>query len=515
MPNHGQAGVTLLQTRVLELRNIRKSFGGVPALKDGNLQVGAGEVHLLLGENGAGKSTMMKILAGMLAKDSGEILWNGSPVDVRTPAEASRIGIAMVHQESLLAPHLSVAENIFLGGEDTGAFGFVRRGKMMEQARLLIEQNHFPLDPEWRVGRLSPAGKQLVEICRALHHGSSLLIFDEPTSSLSAAESNEVLRIVRELRASRMGVIYITHRLEELRTIGDRVTVLRDGNTVYQGALCEISTGQLIGHMVGHELSAIYSRKPTPVGAPLLEVRNLSAGAKVSDVSLTLRAGEIVGLAGLIGAGRTELCRAIFGIDPYQKGEIRLDGKTIRIASPVEAVRAGIALLTEDRQITGLATKLPIALNLTLANTDGISRGGILDLDRQMNVTAEYQQKLRIRMAGPMQPAGRLSGGNQQKVVIAKWLFRGARVFLFDEPTRGIDVGAKVEVFELMDNLARSGAALLMVSSEMPELLQVADRILVMRQGRIAGELPGNTTQEEIMRLAALESVRHGGAPEL
>ena len=512
MPMRGPANVTLLQTRVLELRNIRKSFGGVPALKDGNLKVGAGEVHLLLGENGAGKSTLMKILAGMLEKDSGEMLWNGSPVDVRTPAESSRIGIAMVHQESLLAPHLSVAENIFLGREEAGTLGFVRRGKMIEQTRLLIEQHHFPLSPEWRVGGLSPAGKQLVEICRALHNGSSLLIFDEPTSSLSTAESAEVLRIVRELRARRMAVIYITHRLEELRTIGDRVTVLRDGNTVYDGALDEISTNQLIGHMVGRELSAIYSRNPAAAGAPLLEVRNLSAGVKVRDVSFTLHACESVGLAGLIGAGRTELCRALFGIDSHDEGEIRLGGKAIRIASPVEAVRAGIALLTEDRQITGLATRLPIALNVTLANTDGISRGGILDLDRQMDVTAEYQRKLRIRMAGPEQSAGRLSGGNQQKVVIAKWLFRGARVFLFDEPTRGIDVGAKVEVFELMDELARSGAAVLMVSSEMQELLQVADRILVMRQGRITGELPGNTTQEAIMRLAALENFRNGGA---
>jgi ribose transport system ATP-binding protein len=491
---------------VLELRNIRKSYGGVAALKDGNLEVSAGEVHLLLGENGAGKSTLMKIVAGMVERDGGEILWNGSPVSVRSPAEAAAIGIAMVHQESLLAPHLTVAENIFLGRERTNDLGFLRRARMREEAARLIEEHRFPLGPEWRVGRLSPAGKQLVEICRALHSGSSLLIFDEPTSSLTVEESAEVMRIVRELRNRRMGVIYITHRLEELRAVGDRVTVLRDGNTVYQGALSEITTEGLITHMVGRELSGQYHRAPVTPGEPLLEVRHVTVGGRLTDVSLTLRAGEIVGMAGLIGAGRTELCRAIFGVDHIDSGEILLQGHPLRARSPEDAVKAGIALVTEDRQITGLATKLQVAFNVTLANVDGISRSGVLDLARENAVTTEYQEKLRIRMASPKQLAGRLSGGNQQKVVIAKWLFRGARVFLFDEPTRGIDVGAKVEVFEVMDALARSGAAVLMVSSEMQELLQVADRILVMRQGRITGEVPGRTTQEEIMRLAALEA---------
>jgi ABC-type sugar transport system ATPase subunit len=490
---------------VLELNNIRKNYGGVAALKDGNLKVASGEVHLLLGENGAGKSTLMKIVAGMVERDGGAMLWKGNPVNVRTPAEAAAIGIAMVHQESLLAPHLSIAENIFLGREETNRVGRLRRGKMLDDAARLIEAHRFPLRADWAVGRLSPAGKQLVEICRALHSGSSLLIFDEPTSSLTVEESAEVMRIVRTLRDRRMGVIYITHRLEELRAIGDRVTVLRDGNTVFQGALHEVSTEGLITHMVGRELLATYTREPVSPGPPLLELRHLNSGGRLMDITFTLRAGEIVGMAGLIGAGRTELCRAIFGVDPIDSGEVLLDGHSLRVRSPEDAVKAGIALVTEDRQITGLATKLPVAFNLTLANTNGISRWGLLDLGRQTAVTAEYQQRLRIRMASPKQLAGRLSGGNQQKVVIAKWLFRGARVFLFDEPTRGIDVGAKVEVFEMMDQLARSGAAVLMVSSEMQELLQVADRILVMRQGRITGELPGRTTQEEIMRLAALE----------
>jgi ribose transport system ATP-binding protein len=490
---------------VLELRSIQKSYGGVAALKDGNLNVSRGEVHLLLGENGAGKSTLMKIVAGLTPRDGGEMIWDGKPVNARTPAEAAAIGVAMVHQESLLAPHLTVAENIFLGREETSPTGWLRRGQMTEAARKLIEDHRFPLQPEWRVGRLSPAGKQMVEICRALHAAASLLIFDEPTSSLTGDESAEVMRIVRMLRDRNMGVIYITHRLEELRAIGDRVTVLRDGNTVHQGPLKEISTDALITHMVGRELLGHYSRQACPPGAPLLEIRHLHAGGKLIDISLTLRAGEIVGMAGLIGAGRTELCRAIFGVDTIDSGEVLLNDQPLRLRSPEDAVKAGIALVTEDRQVTGLATKLPIAFNMTLANTEGISRWGVLDLDRQASVTAEYQKRLRIRMASPKQLAGRLSGGNQQKVVIGKWLFRGARVFLFDEPTRGIDVGAKVEVFDVMDELARSGAAVLMVSSEMQELLQVADRIVVMRQGRITGELPGRTTQEEIMRLAALE----------
>jgi ABC-type sugar transport system ATPase subunit len=345
----------------------------------------------------------------------------------------------------------------------------------------------------------------LVGICRAIQHGSSLLIFDEPTSSLSGAETEEVFRIVRTLRARGMGVIYITHRLEELRAIGDRVTILRDGATVHSGPLAEVTTDRIIQHMVGREMVSIYRREPLAPGTELLRVEALTRGGALRDVSFSLRAGEIVGLAGLIGAGRTETCRAIFGVDPIDSGKVFVNGRAARIGSPREAVAAGIALVTEDRQKTGLALRLPIAYNVTVANLREISRLGVIDSRAQTRVTAGYIARLRIRASSGRQAAGRLSGGNQQKVVIAKWLFRRARVFLFDEPTRGIDVGAKVEVFEVMDELARGGAAVLMVSSEMQELLQVADRILVMRQGRISGELPGGATQEEIMRFAALE----------
>ena len=464
----------------------------------------AGEAHLLLGENGAGKSTLMKIVAGMYERDAGQMLWDGREVRLSTPAHAAAIGIAMVHQESLLAPHLSVAENIFLGREARKPFGWVDRGDMIARARRLIEEHHFPLQAEWRAEKLSPAAKQLVEICRAIEHGSSLLIFDEPTSSLSEAETQEVFRIVRTLRERKMGVIYITHRLEELRAVGDRVTILRDGRTAHSGPLQEMSTDQIIRNMVGREVSAIYRRDPIPAGGELLRVEHLSRRGKLEDISFVLRAGEIVGLAGLVGAGRTELCRAIFGLDPIDSGAVLVGGRKMQIRSPQEAVNAGIALLTEDRQQTGLALRLPVASNVTLANLAGVSRLSVLDLAAEAAVTSEYIGKLRIRADSGRQLVGRLSGGNQQKVVIAKWLFRNTKIFLFDEPTRGIDVGAKAEVFEVMDSLARSGAAVLMVSSEMPELLQVADRILVMRQGRLCGELPKGTTQEEIMRRAAL-----------
>ncbi len=476
------------------------------ALAGAELSVCRGEIHLLLGENGAGKSTLMKIVAGMLARDRGRMLWDGREIFLKNPAEAAEIGIAMVHQESLLAPHLSVAENLFLGREERHPFGYLNRRRMMSQARRVIEEHRFPLQAEWRVGRLTPAGKQMVEICRAALNGSSLLIFDEPTSSLSGAETTEVFRIVRALKERKMGVIYITHRLEEVRTIGDRVTILRDGSTVHSGPLSELTTGEMIQHMVGRELAASPHRQPIPPGEELLRVESLRRKPLFDEVSFCLRAGEVVGLAGLVGAGRTELCRALFGVDPADGGRIFVGGREVRIRSPRQAVEAGLGLVPEDRQQAGLALRLPVAHNLTLANLDAISRAGVLDAARESGITSSLAARLHIRMGSAGQPAGRLSGGNQQKVVIAKWLFRGARVFLFDEPTRGIDVGAKADVFRIIDELARSGAAVLMVSSEIPELLQVADRILVMRQGRLTTELPGRTTPEQILRYAALEN---------
>jgi ABC-type sugar transport system ATPase subunit len=489
---------------LLELSGIQKRFGGVTALARGDLAVREGEIHLLLGENGAGKSTLMKIVAGMHEAGAGKMYWQGQRTAFRSPAEAQRAGVSMVHQESLLAPHLSVAENIYLGREPRGPLGWVQRRKLVQSAARLIEQHGFPLSAEARVEKLSPAGKQLVEICRAIAFQSKLLIFDEPTSSLSQAESHEVFRIARGLRGRGVSVIYITHRMEELRSLGDRVTVLRDGETVYTEDMAGTTTADLIRHMVGREFEAIYKRNPLPPGEERLRVENLTRQGVLAGVSLSIRAGEIVGLAGLVGAGRTELCRAIFGADPVDSGRVFIEGREVKIRSPRDAVLCGLALVPEDRQRAGLAVGLPVAHNMLMASVERVSRLGFLSHGMERDIVRAQWERLRLRAGSPSQPAGKLSGGNQQKVVISKWVVRGAKVVLFDEPARGIDIGAKMEVFHLMDELAREGAAILMVSSELPELLQVADRILVMRQGRIAAELPGHTTQEEILKFAAL-----------
>ena len=481
---------------LLELENIQKNFGGVPALKNGKLRVEPGEVHALVGENGAGKSTLMKIVAGMLERDGGAMKWRGEEVHLRRPAEAHAIGISMVHQESLLAAHLTVAENIFLGRE-------LSNGPLMDQRRMeketaaLIAEHNFPLQANWKAEDLSPAQKQLVEICRALHSASSLLIFDEPTSSLSESETVEVFKIVRSMRERGIGIIYITHRLDELHEIADRITILRDGDTVHNGNFSDVSTADIVHYMVGREVSHIYERQSLEPGKEVLKVD--LPGAKFS-----VHTGEIVGIAGLMGAGRTELCQTIFGITPALKGSISIEGEAIEIRSPSDAVDAGIGLITEDRQHTGLALSMPLRENVTLANMDAVSRMGFVLNSQEQKVAEEARRKLSIRASSIEQLAGRLSGGNQQKIVIAKWLFRDARILLFDEPTRGIDVGAKAEVFSLMDELAREGKAVVMVSSELPELLQVADRILVMRDGEIVTELPRQTTQQEIMRYAAV-----------
>ncbi len=481
---------------LLDLDDIQKNFGGVSALKQGNMQVDAGEVHALVGENGAGKSTLMKIVAGMLEPDGGVMRWRGEQVYLRRPADAHEIGISMVHQESLLAPHLTVAENIFLGREAVNG-PLIDQRRMERETAALIEEHHFPLDARQRVEELSPAQKQLIEICRALHSASSLLIFDEPTSSLSETEAAEVFRIVNDLRGRSIGIIYITHRLDELREVADRVTILRDGETVHSGNFSELTTEQIVHHMVGREVSRIYERESLDPGAEMLRV-------DLPGSSFTVHAREIVGIAGLMGAGRTELCQTLFGITPAEQGSISVEGRTVEIRSPADAVNAGIALITEDRQKTGLALALPLRANVTLANMDAVCRIGFVLSAAEADVAEDSLKRLHIRAAGIEQPAGRLSGGNQQKIVIAKWLFRDARVLLFDEPTRGIDVGAKAEVFALVDQLARDGKAIVMVSSELPELLQVADRILVMRDGEIVTELPRTTTQQEIMHYAAV-----------
>lgn len=481
---------------LLELSSIRKRFGGVHALRDGSLDVKPGQVHALLGENGAGKSTLMKIAAGMERRDGGDMRWKGRRVDFAVPADAHAVGIRMVHQESLLAPHLTVAENVFLGREP-GRGGLMDRSGMERATAALLESQRFPLEAHWKVQALSPAQRQLVEICRALQGEASLLIFDEPTSSLSEAESREVFRIVGELSAKGIGIIYITHRLAELRKIAHHVTILRDGSTVHSGAMDDISTNGIVRHMVGRKLTAIYQRGKADPGETRLRV-------SLPGVEFAVRAGEVVGMAGLVGSGRTEVCETVFGITPGPPGSVEVNGLARNIQTPCDAVAAGIALVTEDRQYTGLATRLSLRANMTMANLERVSKSGVVMTRKERSVTEGFRARLKIRSDGVEQSARQLSGGNQQKVVIAKWLFRDTDIVLFDEPTKGIDVGAKSEVFALMDDMARQGKALIMVSSELPELLQIADRILVMRHGRIVAELPRETTQEEIMHHATV-----------
>ena len=481
---------------LLELAAIRKSFGGVHALRNASLQVQEGQVHALVGENGAGKSTLTKIVAGLQRRDAGRMLWRGRSVDFASPGEAHAHGIGMVHQESLLAPHLTVAENVFLGREIRRR-GLLDHLAMERETDRIITSHGFALRPEWRVEQLRPAQKQLVEITRALYGNASLLVFDEPTSSLSENETTRVFQTVKLLRSKGIGVIYITHKLVELMEIADHITILRDGETVHDCPAGEISVNDIVHHMVGRNLANIYSRDTLPPGAERLAV-------DIPGVRFQVRAGEIVGFAGLVGAGRTEVCETIFGITPSPTGSIRINGKPCDIRSPVDAVANGIGLVTEDRQKTGLAVRLSIRSNVSMANLDAVCSAGVVRQRRESQVAEGLRTRLQMRASDVEQSAWQLSGGNQQKVVIAKWLFRNSDVVIFDEPTKGIDVGAKAEVFALMDEMARQGKALIMVSSEMPELLQVADRILVMREGAIVGELPRETTQQQIMQLAAV-----------
>lgn len=492
---------------LLELRDIRKSYGGVPVLRDAHLRVEPGEILGLVGENGAGKSTLMKILSGEVNRDEGEVCWLDAPVTLNSRADAEQLGISMIHQELSLAPHLSVAENIFLGHEPKHRFvpGVVDRAREISDARESLERLEFDLDPRAPIRFLSLARKQLVEIARAVVRARRLVIMDEPTSSLSAHEVEELFRAVRQLKAGGTAIIFVTHRLEELANIADRVTVMRDGATVHEGPMPRADFGEVIRAMVGRELKDFYPSRAAKPTSFTIEVQQLSRKPEFDGVSFALRGGEIVGLAGLVGAGRTELAHAIFGAAPAHSGRILVDGEEVAIRSPQDAIRCGMALLTEDRKRTGLASKLPVRHNITLANVRALLRRGCLDLRKEEGAARDFCTRLRIRLASTAQKIERLSGGNQQKVVLAKWLFRQARFFIFDEPTRGIDVGAKTEIYRMMNELAESGAAILMISSELPEILGMTDRVLVMRNGQLVKVLvTAGTTQEEIMRFATL-----------
>ncbi len=488
---------------IVRLEHISKSFAGVPALADVSFELRGGEVHALLGENGAGKSTLMKILSGVYLRDEGRMTVLGREVGDLTPKGAKELGIAIIHQELNLCTHLTVAENIFLGREVVRG-GRLADREMNDRATEILERLNIAIPPTTPVGDLPVSKQQMVEIARALSEDARILIMDEPTSALTSREIDDLFAIIRTLRASGRGIVYISHRLEELRHIVDRVTVLRDGRWITTLDFADTSLPELIAHMVGREITEQFPRVRCPKGKKILEVRGLSAGRAVRDVGFELHEGEIVGVAGLMGAGRTEMTRAIFGADPRDGGEILLDGEPVKIEKPLDAIEAGIVLAPEDRKKDGLCTRLSVRENIALPNLDAMAGGsGVVDRGKERRTTDDTVRSLRVRLASPEQAAESLSGGNQQKVVIGKWLARNSRVVLFDEPTRGIDVAAKTEIYNLMNDLKQRGIGVLFVSSEMPEVLGVSDRVLVMCGGRITGDFPvEEATQERILECA-------------
>jgi ribose transport system ATP-binding protein len=493
-------------TPLISVKRLSKSFPGVRALHEVQFEIMASEVHALMGENGAGKSTLMKILAGVYTRDSGEFLCDGQPVEFSSPREAQDKGVCIIHQELQLMNHLSVAQNMFIGREPRGRLGlFLDEDKLNAQARDILARMHVNLDPRALLGSLTVASQQMVEIAKALSFDSRVLIMDEPTSALNDAEIAELFRIIRELKSHGVGVIYISHKMDELKQIADRVTVMRDGEYVATVAAKDTSVEAIIGMMVGRTLADLEpSQSVAGQGEVALEVKNLHAGPLVRDVSFTLRKGEILGFAGLMGAGRTEVARAVFGADPIESGEIVVKGVKATIRTPSDAVARGIGYLSEDRKRFGLATGMDVESNIVMSNLRKFLSLNFFLRRKQMRKTASHFIKLlAIRTPSAAQPVRLLSGGNQQKIVIAKWLERDCDVLFFDEPTRGIDVGAKSEIYKLLRALAGQGKAIVMISSELPEILRMSDRIVVMCEGRITGELSGSeATQERIMHLA-------------
>jgi ABC-type sugar transport system ATPase subunit len=499
----------------LEMRHISKNFGGVHALRDVSLIAPAGEVHAFCGENGAGKSTLMKILAGAIVEYEGEIVLNGRPLAFSGPREAEDAGIRIIYQELNLVPQLTVAANIFLGRERVrgGRLGWLDERTMEERARRLFDRLGAPISPRAKVGDLRIGDQQMVEIAKALAFDAAIVIMDEPTSALSDSEVARLFRVIHDLRKAGATVLYISHKMNEVFTLADRVTVLRDGRFVASAPRAEITPDQVVRWMVGREIAAL-NYQPHPIRPePVLVVEGLSLDApegsgrpNLRNVSFTIRAGEVVGVAGLLGAGRTELLEAIYGATPSPpRGAIRLEGRPVRFRHPDEAIRAGVAMVTEDRKSLGLFDRMTVAENITLRRLPALTFGALpLVNPRAERRAVDWSiQELAIKTAGGDAPVTSLSGGNQQKCIIARWLLVEPKLLLLDEPTRGIDVGAKSEIYQLIRRLAAQGRAILMTSSELPELLAVADRIIVLCEGRITAELPrAEATEEAIMHAA-------------
>ena len=500
--------MTVATEAVAELRGVAKSFGGVHALRGVDLALRPGEVHSLVGENGAGKSTLVRILGGVHEPDRGTVAIGGEEVRLHGPRDARARGIAVIHQEPALFPDLDVAENVFMGRQPLDRSRGIDWKRMYREVGELMLQLGVSLDPRAPVQGLSVADQQLVEIAKALSMDARVVVMDEPTAALSSRETEELFRIIKELRQRGVAVLFISHRLEEVFALSDTVTVLRDGGHVITASAAELDTTALIRHMVGRELGELFPKEEAEIGAPVLEVRGLTREGVFRDVSFSLRRGEILGLAGLVGAGRSEVARAIFGIDPLDAGEILRDGEPARIRTPHQAMKAGLAFVPEDRQHQGLVLEMAIADNATLPFLRRLSRFGLLDRRRERDVAGEFTRRLQVKSATLDQPVRALSGGNQQKVVLAKWLATHPKVLILDEPTRGIDIGTKAEVHRIISGLAAEGIAILLISSELPEILGMADRVLVMREGRLTGELSRDEAdQESIMRAATGQQV--------
>jgi ribose transport system ATP-binding protein len=495
---------------LLELRGISKAFPGVRALEDIDLDIRRGETHMLLGENGAGKSTLIKILTGVYPPDSGTISFKGSPAAFHSPGDSQKAGISVIYQESNLVHHLSVAENIFLGSEPHMPSGLpiIDREKMIAGTHALLDRLNLPIDPLARIEELNAAEQRMIEVARALHLSADMIIMDEPTAALSSQEVGDLFGILRTLHAQGVTILYISHRLEEVLQIGDRATILRDGRKITTVSLAEASLDDLILWIVGRYLPGKFPKALPAPGPEILRVEGLCRSGVLEDVTFTLRGGEILGIAGLVGAGGTALTRALFGADPADGGAIYVDGQPVAIRSPEDAITQGIGLLPEDRLEQGLILQMRAQHNMTLVALENAWPGPWIDHSRETDIANYYAEALGIRNESLSQPALSLSGGTQQKLVLSKWLAARARVLLFDEPTRGVDVGARVEIYRLMGDLARQGTGIILVSSDLTEILGMCDRILVMRRGVVVADLPrANASQREILRLAS------GGGP--